>query len=161
MPGFTAFALAIQLLPRRRAGGGSRNRWGAEKHRNVSSSSLLQKYTAQMATWKHRVTQTLVPGTGKEAGLPTAFALADFPVPNKRWRYWLFTCSHVVWPRLFYPEALCHITHGNKSWRFPPLQTLAEIAFWNFPMQRWICWPDRKLRRVLTSQKNFPSMKQS
>ena len=28
-----------------RVGGGYGNRWGAEKHRNVSSSSLLQKYT--------------------------------------------------------------------------------------------------------------------
>lgn len=28
-----------------RAGGGYSNRWGVEKHRNVPSSSLLQKYT--------------------------------------------------------------------------------------------------------------------
>lgn len=85
MPGFTATFPCNAASPEAaRAGGSSRNRWGAEKHRNVSSSSLLQKYTAQMATWKHRLTQTLVPGTGREAGQPAAFALADSPASNKR-----------------------------------------------------------------------------
>lgn len=85
IPAFTAIFPCNTASPEAaRAGGGSRNRWGAEKHRNLSSSSLLQKYPAQMATWKHRRTQILVPGTGKEAGQPAAFALADSPVSNKR-----------------------------------------------------------------------------
>lgn len=39
------FSLVIPSPEAARAGGGYSNRWGAEKHRNVSNSSQLQKYT--------------------------------------------------------------------------------------------------------------------